>query len=282
MIQPSFQLRNQIVELETPQHVSLIIEYSKSQIVFIWHKKSNATLLMLRVYPLPQSKESDPIAHLNDIFESEPIHDWQPIDVQLMYQTMEFSLLPASVYQIDMAQSLMQLVAGDAEKGLVFSEKIPGFDIYGVYRIPTETHKFFQHKIRNGIYWHFNSKWLQTLKTYGATATMMYVVIHADHISVAVLNNGEPLLVQSYSYQTPEDVSWQLLSLLRELALKPHLVKVYLTGMVEEDSSLYLELQKYFLQLSFVNYDGSTWKDEILKSTPGHYFTNYLDVALCE
>lgn len=282
MIHPSFQLRNPILDTETPHNVSLIIEYSKSQIVFHWYKKSRNTFLLLRIYPLPQRKESDPLAHLNDIFEAEPLDEWQPSDVKLLYQTLECTLVPEAHYQIDIAQSLMQLVAGDAEKGLVFSEKIPGFEIYNVYRIPSETHKFFQEKIRNGAYWHAHTKWLQTLKSFGATATVLHTSIHPEHISVAVIQKEDPLLVQSYHYQTPEDISWQLLSILRELKQEPVNVRVHITGMVEEDSSLFIELQKYFLQITLEPYNSSVWTDEVLKSAPGHYFTNYLEIASCE
>ena len=53
------------------------------------------------------------------------------------------------------------------------------------------------------------------------------------------------------------------------------------SGLVERDSSLFEDLQKYFLHLNFEGVEDSIKMTDELKEYPHHYFSSLLKMALC-
>jgi hypothetical protein len=59
-------------------------------------------------------------------------------------------------------------------------------------------------------------------------------------------------------------------------------VQFIVSGMIEEQSSLYTEMYKYFLHISFAQLPIHVAIAENLKALPLHFYTNLTALALCE
>jgi len=54
-----------------------------------------------------------------------------------------------------------------------------------------------------------------------------------------------------------------------------------LSGLIEKQSELYNELQKYFLNISFDHMEDSIKITDELREYPLHYFSSLLKMAIC-
>jgi hypothetical protein len=107
------------------------------------------------------------------------------------------------------------------------------------------------------------------------------VIFYNDKFITAFFIDGALQLLQTFSYQTPEDVSYYLLLISNQFNVKPSQINLNISGLIDTQSPLYGELTKYFEE---VNYEGiplSYGTNGILEEYPTHYFSPLLKMSLC-
>jgi hypothetical protein len=88
-------------------------------------------------------------------------------------------------------------------------------------------------------------------------------------------------LLQTYGYDTPDDVSWHLLDLCSRFNLDNQQVLLRISGLLDEQSVLYQELLKYFLKTEWEALPGNKSLHKVFEAYPSHYFSPLLNMALC-
>ncbi len=68
----------------------------------------------------------------------------------------------------------------NARKGLLLNDKVQGWDLYNIYRIPREVHSLLQQKFSAGKYWHYNTLLLSGIEKESLEGDTIKVVIAAD------------------------------------------------------------------------------------------------------
>jgi hypothetical protein len=101
-------------------------------------------------------------------------------------------------------------------------------------------------------------------------SSFIKVQFYKSHIIVAALANRSLQIMQSFPYSTPADVLYNLLNICRQFDLKGALLQV--SGMIENDSSMLEELNKYFRNIVI---EDSTVPELEISNHPSHYFTPF-------
>jgi hypothetical protein len=164
------------------------------------------------------------------------------------------------------------------------SEKVDVLPVYNVYRIPPDIHRLFQQKFTSSSYWHYYTlqlSFFQVEKDSPADLARIRVMFYADKFIVGAFRDGELLIMQSFNYQTPEDVSYYLLTVLKAHDVRQEDVVLKISGLIDEDSILYTELNKYFEYLVWDPLPAAIDPAGILKQFPSHYFSPLVRMALC-
>ena len=79
-----------------------------------------------------------------------------------------------------------------------------------------------QQKFAAGKYWHYYTLLLSAVaKEETPAGVAVKVVVAADQFVVAVFREKDLQLLQTYEYHTPDDVSYNLLAVCRQLQLDP-------------------------------------------------------------
>lgn len=182
-------------------------------------------------------------------------------------------LTPEPLFSTDIAQSLVELVYGDAATGAIRYDRPCAWDMVHCYRLPAGLQEYTNQCFTTPQYRHYHTVLLQWLQQQSPAGDMMQVAFHKQHINVAVLRNGVLQLVQSYGYQSAEDVAYRLLAAAQQLQLDPQTVQVQVCGLVDEHSAMYSELQKYFLQTAWLQRPAAFQYDPVFDQYPAHFFT---------
>ena len=263
-------------------NIFLLMEVGEKTFNYIVYNRSTSQVLALRQYSLDFIPGKSTHEALLEILKED---EWlqQPFrESFVIYHFADSNLLPERYFHIDMSKPATELVYGNARKGLLLSEKVQGWGLYNIYRIPRETHALLQQKFAAGKYWHYYTLFLtQHRNNDDESGEMIHVIIAADQFVVAVFKEKKLSLLQTYNYQTPDDVSYHLLAICGQLELNPESIKVYVSGLVDEQSTLYLELLKYFLQLEWELVPARVKLPQEFSQYPQHYFSPLMKMALC-
>ena len=260
----------------------LLMEVGEKTFNYVVYNRATTQVLALRQYSLDFLPDKTTHEVLQDVLKEDEYLQQGYREAFVIYHFSDSNLLPDRYFHIDMSKPATEVVYGNARKGLMLSEKVQGWSLYNIYRIPRETHALLQQKFAAGKYWHYYTLFLtQHKNNEEETADAMHVIVSADQFVVGIFKDNKLLLLQTYNYQTPDDVSYHLLAICSQLNLNSEEIKVYVSGLIDEQSTLYLELLKYFLQLEWELAPARVTLPKEFSQYPQHYFSPLMKMALC-
>ncbi|MBY0536310.1 MAG: DUF3822 family protein [Chitinophagaceae bacterium] len=207
--------------------------------------------------------------------------DHTRLDVIIAYNFMDVHLLPDHLLQGDGNKAVTDALLGSANRGLVLVDKNDSFQTSVLYKIPREIHSFFQTLVKPGKYWHIQSLFMQSDLLHMNQGKQLYLVFYHGRVLIRLYNNGQPMIIQMYEYQQPEDISWYLLSVCHFHQVSLDQVSIKVSGMIQQDSVLYSELNKYF-RIELYTETGQYFDSEDgSQDYPSHYFSPILSMSTC-
>ena len=138
-----------------------------------------------------------------------------------------------------------------------------------------------QQRFSAGKYWHYYSLLLSSTDPSGGKVPECTLIFYADRFICFIANAGKLQLMQTWMYQTPEDVSYYLLAVRERFQYNQETFHLRVGGMIDEQSALYTELLKYFLQITRIDIPPGMKTNELLHELPSHYFSPLLTIASC-
>jgi hypothetical protein len=282
MIKPAFDITATSQEDSPLQACTLLLELSEKQFTCAWVNRIKQQLFHLRQYHIPSEASGTIVDLLQELVESDPLLQQEIKEAIVIYNLGESSLVPDNHYSVELGKPLTEVVSGNAQKGLVLSEKIPGHDMFTIYRIPREVHSLLQRKFSAGKYWHYYSLMLSVIPAGNVVRKAAFrLFFYPDKLVAAVFKEGMLQLVQSCFFQVPEDIAYFLLNICKQLGYSPEEVHLLLSGLIDVDSAMYSEIARYFLEIEWDTSGTDAWHNDQLSEYPGHYFSPILQMALC-
>jgi hypothetical protein len=284
MIRPSFDITALNISPAEWEQSILLLEVSANFLGCVWYNQSKQKLLGVRHYNIEGTVDKTSMVLMEELLRDDLMLNSRVSRVVMVYHYPDSTLVPENYFQAELNRPVLELLFGDAEKGLVMSEKVDILPVYNVYRIPPDIHKLFQQKFTSSSYWHYYTlqlSFFQVEKDSPADLARIRVMFYADKFIVGAFRDGELLILQSFNYQTPEDVSYYLLTVLKAHDVKQENVVLKISGLIDEDSILYTELNKYFQYLAWDPLPAGIDPAGILKQFPSHYFSPLVRMALC-
>jgi hypothetical protein len=282
MMKPSFDIVSTDESVIDAGKACLVVELGNKLFSYILYNKESKQLKALRHYPLDQLPGKTVSEAVEEIIAEDEILRNNFNDAIIIYNYPESNLVPAAFFDINVNKSLIDTIYGDVYKGLVLSEKIDAWDIYNVYRVPREIHGLVQRKFSAGKYWHFYTLFLSAVnKEEENEHGVCKLIFYPDRFIAAVVHDRKLQLLNTFSYETPEDVAYYVLSVARQLDLDPNAMLIEISGLIDEKSALYSELLKYFREVHCESSGGGIETSDLLESYPAHYFSPLLKLAVC-
>ena len=259
----------------------LCIELNEQYFTFMLLEEEKGTPLLTRYFPIRENLNSS----LGEVIEKAISNELILADfdgvTKVIYNFTDSNILPSEEYKPIHSQSYMKLVFGDTLKGLVLDEKIPGKDMYNIYRVPADIHTGLQKIYKGGNYWHIYSLMVASYVPDGK-ANKCTLVFYPERVLVMVHINDNLQLINSYQYQTPEDIAYYLLSVCRLLNISSEEANIAVYGLIDFHSAISTELNKYFRNVLFGDSNTNVAiGTENSEDIPPHYFSNLQKLALC-
>ena len=270
--------------LENFQQSRLLMEVNSVSFGYTLLNLQNNSLIALKYFEFSNLKDRTLIEILREIIYGDELLEKKASETFIVYDLAESNLVPEKFYSDEMSKKITEIVYGNLNKGLVVGEKIPWWELYNVYRIPEDVHEFLTEKFSESKSWHKYSLLLKSHKMFNVREYLNFikVIFYADKIVVLIFKDHQLQLVQSFLFQTANDVVYYLLNCCQQFNMSSEEVVLQVSGLVDRQSAVYNELLKYFLHFLFDEIDDSIRIADNLKDQyPVHYYSSFLKMAVC-
>lgn len=236
---------------------------------------SATTVAGLEVYEL---EENDLEEALNDIKHQSQLLDKNYSETSVYYNLHEAVLVPVGSFNTSIASELLDVAFGNNTSARVNVENInvsPG--IVNVYRSNDKWQDIISNYFRAVTKRHIYSKLVE--KAIEANENLS-VQFYRNEIIIIAAKNGQLQLVRNFNYSHDADVLYHLLNVCKQVDMDATETTLSISGFINTDSGLFLQLQKYFAQLKLNNAETSVLPADQLKQYPLHYFTPFFKLLL--
>jgi hypothetical protein len=283
MVKPAFQIEVSEITDEDLGQCRLLIEVNSNSFTYVLLNQRNMSPMVVKYFLLEHSRERPLTEALREIMQEDQMLKRPVKETLLVYNFPESSLVPESLFKMETNKEIIDIAHGNLNKGLILSEKIPWWELFNVYRISPDVHHLLQQQFTAGKYWHYYSLLLKSYKMFDSAAEgdCIKVIFYSDKMVALIIKQGKVHLLQTFHYQDTKDVAYHLLNCCRQLGLGQDEVRLLVGGLIDRQSALSEELQKYFLHISFEEIDESIKVNDELKELPLHYFSALLKMAVC-
>lgn len=201
---------------------------------------------------------------LNGFFNNYPALQQSFYECQVAYDFPGIEFVPTTA-----AYGLSQDNIG------LIKEQVPGWQHQSAYIVPAPVAQWMHEKFPAARFRHEYTSGIKTLN-FAREKGSMLIDFQAEDFSVMVGKAGKFLLARSFPYSIPDDVLYYLIRICRQFGLSQETVELSVSGLIEQQSSLYRELYQYFINISFRDADWNAGNEY-----PAHFFTSLNDLAKC-
>lgn len=190
-------------------------------------------------------------------------------------------LIPAGQFNKQIAEDYLSVSFGEAHRQVMrYDELSADMGIVTAFRLDEEVPEQINRRLIMVEFHHVFSKMAEHLLQQDNKATdKIKVQFYYKHIIVGVMKNSQLHLVQFFNYQTPEDVLYYLLNICQQLSLHTAQVVLEISGMIDLQSALYNELNKYFATIAMEEVNMKNLPQDF-HHYPPHYLSPFFNLAV--
>jgi hypothetical protein len=255
----------------------LICEVSNEGFSFTIKDENQNLFVALSVYHFDKSTPpvGFPIA-LQIVFHENKLLSEPYKKIIIIYSFSESVLVPFSLYDGIQNEDVLNLVHGDLPNNdTIFTDIITGQNMYNFFRISTLLLDVINAQFPTANCLHQYSFLLRQ----PTEKNKLSIIFYSQKMVVSLVKNGKHQLINSFSYHSPEEVSYTLLNICEQFDVPE--IDIEICGLVEKKSSLFKDIYKYFQNVEMsVLPEGKNVSEEILQY-PAHYFSHILALDSC-
>ena len=252
-------------------------EISVEHLAVLIENKATNTQEGIAVYQF-ESTISE-VNELQDFFSYHPILSGDFKSVQIFYAFKESVFVPFNLYNSATNAETLNLVHGDCRNYATFlgADIIIDRSVYNIYLVPQLVHKALQTKFKHATFSHSYSS---ILKKEAPKNDCLSITFYPKKMIIALSINSKWHLVNEFGFESPQEALYVLLNICQQFDKQN--MPLEISGFIEKESALFMEIYKYFSQVNFSTLpENYTYQEPILKY-PAHYFSALYDLTPCE
>ncbi len=202
-------------------------------------------------------------------------------DTHCYYNFEEAVIIPGQRFTATAAEDYLSLIYGESDRHEVKFDPIGSDEqMVNAYRIRKSINELMGRHFLLYKPHHAYSRLLEDVLTRTETADhFIKVQFYSNHIIAAVMKQNQLQIIQSFNFETKDDVLYHLSNINRQFELNALHSHLEISGMFESGSSLHKQLQSLFGLITFESIE----PDGVFKTAtgyPAHYFTPFYKLVV--
>ena len=257
----------------------LLVQAGKQGISLIALDADSNTFITVQVYHFAKHLSYSNIAEeINILLSADNLLQQHFKKIFITWCFDENILIPQQYFDSSTAAAMLQLVYGDASACTVQTELVLTQNLYVAYNIPAVVKSVFNNWFPFAIQTHQAAALINIDKE---QKDVLYCNFYPNHLTVLLRRGGQLQVIQNFEYNTPEDAVYHLLNVCQSFETAAIQTGLTVSGTIDADSSLYTELHKYFLEITFTKLPDNFSYTAAINNYPPHYFSHLFAIASC-
>ena len=260
----------------------LIMEFADDAFVCMAKSDLTGEIDAFELFSLDKSKNDD----WNDIFYEikigSALFNYHYKKVTCYFNTDESIMVPEKLLTATSAEDYLNLIYGENVRHEVKYEKLIATKVFiNAYRVKKAITELLSRQFIIFQTSHTYSNLLNdVMRRPFIEQQFIKLQFYTHHFILAVWKEERFQMIQSFRYNTPEDVLYYLLRIKEQYQFEIADLTLEISGMIEPGTILYTQLNKLFPKIITDNLQGSSIFDQADTGIPKHYFTPYYKLSL--
>ena len=274
-VNPSFNIQAQKIDFERAQ---LFIECGTSGIS-IAVLDGNSCFKAVVVYSFSGGlPETEIVENLDGIFRTENLLQRHYHKTNIFWSFPESILVPVELMNAERNINMINLVFGDAQRGIIRSDFLYKHNLHHVYRTPQTIIDIFSSHLPVATQTHLFSTIVNRDIPEGNHVVSIF---YSNSITIMLSKEAKLQVIQNFVYLDADDCVFHLLNVCKGFEVPPESVHLHVSGMIDEKSGLYAAVHKYFLHIEFEKLPDGYKYYETITNHPSHFFRHLFALASC-
>lgn len=214
------------------------------------------------VWAFYQTQDSnDPGIKASELEQLIQEHSWmngKDKKVTLINYASRNALVPTAFNTKQNLDAVYELMLGNLPDELRLHDAVASAPAVHVHAVPVPVFQLLQEYYPNAGWFHIQSLLLQQ----AAGEACITATVYFNQVFITVEKNRQWKLLQTWQYQTPEDVLYYLLSCLKQFNMNAETTEIRLEGMIDQQSALANVLNQYLANINWNRKLVYTYPDE--------------------
>ncbi len=248
--------------------MTLLLEIGADCLVYGFLNEPTKTFLLLSYISVDEFEIEE---RLPEILEG--LKEFNPLKVMVCSGFPQALLAPQQPNREDYAP--LDIIYS-LKNPMHFIDSIPEWQIVTLYALPAPVHQAIVAVFPSASFHHAYTPFVKMSN--GISDQQISLHFSTNYFRVLTKKEEKIQLAQTYAYKTPLDVIYFIIKICTELQLNQNVVRIIISGLIEEKSALYDELHHYFLNLQFA--ENATY---LLPAHqyPDYFFASMYNLAAC-
>ncbi len=260
----------------------LIIEFGNDELVCIAKTAISGEIIAFELFSLDKGLTDD----WNDIFYEvktiSQVFNFSYKKVTCFFNNEEALLIPEKLLTATSAEDYLSLIYGESMRHDVKYEKLLATKVFiNAYRVRKAITELLSRQFI--IY--------QTSHTYSTILNdvmrrpmidpaFIKIQFYGNHFIIAVWKNERFQIIQSYHYQSTEDILYYVLRIVQQYNFELSEVSLEVSGFIDKELSVYTQLSSLFNRITTDDMQAVGVFKSIEGEYPPHYFTPFYKLTL--
>jgi hypothetical protein len=279
MSKKAFSTYSAATELGGLNHHQLIIELSKHHISCVVVNEQ-LQVIGFELFKLDED-ELDFDDLLVEVMRSSKLLDKSYTETKVYTNSPYAVLIPSEHFNKQIAEDYLSIGFGEAYRQVMrYDQWNDTSGITIAFRLDEEVPEQMNRRLIMVEFHHVFAKMAEhLLKQEQMQQDKIKVQFYYKHIIVGVMKDGKLQLIQYFNYNSSEDVLYYLLNICQQLGLNTAQVMLEISGMIDLQSALYNELNRYFGNIGLEEINPSNLPQDF-QQYPPHYLSPFFNLAV--
>lgn len=257
--------------------LKLCLEVGEEHVSYLIANTSGTKIMHFEYYSVPKEEK---LERLSMLLKEHPGLSHSFEDVILVNNTNRTVLVPDKFHKDHLNDSLFQMIHGDLEDMALHKDAVYEWEIKILHGLEAELDTLLKERFPQARSVHFattalrsafkNRHWeeKQHVKLFFFSSSFFIMLFHGDRLQIA----------QHFQFQTTEDIIYHVLNVADKFQVDVNSALFETSGLLDESSPIWHELQRHFLEISFLSPDVTFDENMEISS---HYFTPFFLIPAC-
>lgn len=276
-IHPTFAYAPALSQNSVDDSQKLCLEVGEEHLSYLIADTTGKNIVHFEYYSV--SKE-EKLERLRMLLKESPELSRSFADVILINNTNRTVLVPERFHKDHLNDSLLEMIHGNLEPITAHNDAVHQWEINIVHGMESDLENVLKERFPQTRSVHFATTVLRSAfrNMYWEEKQHVKIFFFSASFFVSVFNGDQLQIAQHFHYETTEDIIYHVLNLTDKYHLDVTSALFEVSGLLDESSPIWHELQRHFLEISLKSPDVAV--DGNL-DTPNHYFTPFFLIPAC-